>query len=622
MEHEAAKSYEFDDFRLDAVHRALLCRGKSIHLTPKVFELLLLLVRNSDRLMSKDELMRCLWPNIQVEESNLTQSIFLLRKALGQRPDENRLIVTIPGSGYRFTGEIKQRRANEASSHVVARTPREVIDGMVVQSLAVLPFRQLGHKLLDEYLEVGVADALISQLSKIRRIAVRPTSAILKYANTTRNPAAVGRELLVDFLLTGTLRRTRDRICVTTELIEARQGRLLSKATFEDEFRNLVTLQKSICQCVEQALTSASASEHIPTAARYTYNHKAYEAYLKGRHYLLRFSQNDWARSMQFFKKAIRIDSGYALAYAGLSDCQYIVSNLYLPPRQAIRRAKIAAQRAIELDMQLAEAHTSLALIHGFYEWNWTEAEREFAQAIELNPHYSHARLWHGRYLAARGKFNEALKELRIGQQLDPLSPMLNAVVGEVFIYSRQYRKAITQLRESLELESNFWPAHCFLGRAHLFQGHFAEAVGLLHRASKFSDTSRPSEYLAYAYALSGNRVEAEELLRELLEISKVRYVSQYNLALVYIALGRMDRAFHLIDRAYNDRCEQLVWLTVDPALDCIRSAPKFQGMLRKLGLSRGLDFRPNKGRRYITEPRPSIPKAGQEAPSELRKLA
>ncbi len=578
-----ADLYRFGDFRLDPVKRLLFRRAHPVPLPPKALELLLLLVGNANQEIRKDDLVNALWPDRFVEESNLSQYVFLLRKALGQTLEVNRFILTIPGRGYRFVAAVTA--GPEAEGAPAADPGSRTQARSAITSIAVLPFHRLDRRGEDEYLGLGMADALITRLSHIGHLAVRPTDAILKYGD--HEPLTAGRELGVDSVLTGRFQREGERIRVTAQLVRVSDGSLLWAEQFDESCPNVLAVQDSITDAVVNALTpTLSGRERERLLRRHTESPAAHQAYLKGRYYSTKWTQEGWRKGIQYFNEAITADPDYAQAHAGLAECHYIVSNLYVPPREAMPRVKEAALKALQLDETLAEAHTSLGLALAFYDWEWTEADREFRRAIALNPGYAAAHLWYGRYLATQGQSVAAVAELRRGQVLDPLSPSLNAELGRSLLYLRQYDAAIRQLQETLELHPTFWPAHLFLGWAYEQKGLYAEAVAILGHASALDDNPRTLASLGHAYGISGRKVKAQGVLRDMMEQRRHRYVSPYDMAAVQVSLGEMDEALAWLEKACEDRSEWLVWLKVDPRLDGLRLDPRFARVLAHVGLA------------------------------------
>jgi DNA-binding winged helix-turn-helix (wHTH) protein/tetratricopeptide (TPR) repeat protein len=598
MNREQFQVYEFEGFTLNVAEHTLRKGAKTIPLPPKVFDLLSVLVQNSGREMRKNEIMQLLWPESVVEESNLSQSIFLLRKSLDQGGTLNPLIVTIPGRGYRFTGKVRSSQAE--SRGPTTQTELEP----VIRSIAVLPFHIINAANEEHSLSLVIADALISKLSNFPQITVQLTSAILKFLDPSQDPLAAGRELGVDAILNGTLQHNQGRIRVTAQLARVSDGYLFWADKFEGDFIDIFSVQESISEHIGNALAvKLKAKERAERAKRYTDNHLAYHAYVKGQFLSNRWTRQDITKAINYFTSAIDLDPQYALAYAGLSDAHYKRSELYDPPHEAMSQAKLAAQRALQLDDSLAEARTCLALTLGFYDWDWHAADREFVRAIELNPHYAPAHLRRGGLLAAVGRFDESIAEMKGSQMLDPLGPVVNAEIGRVFYLARRFDLAISQLQETLELEPNFWYAQMFLGWAYEQQGHYAEATAILHHASTLDKNVRTMASLGHVYAVSGKKSEAKKILRLLSEHAKEHYVSPYEVAGIYAGLGELDHAYTLFEKACDDRSKWVVWLNVDPKFDNVRADSRFHNIThRVLGSYRGLPGTPLR----VSDSRPS----------------
>jgi DNA-binding winged helix-turn-helix (wHTH) protein/tetratricopeptide (TPR) repeat protein len=583
-------SYEFDEFRIDVRQRSLFKNGEIVPLQPKILALLLALVRNPGIELSKEYLMRAVWPDSYVDTSNLTQSMFLLRRVLEQNSDGRRLIVTIPGQGYLFVGTLrvepgKQIAVESASNPAEDQAPRR-------RSIAVLPLLVFDSSDQTQYLGVGIADALINRLSHIEQTDVRPTGTILRYTGHIQNAQDIGRELGVGLLITGTIHIERNRdtslspIRVTVQLVDVQDGRLIWSDSVKHDLSNILSLQDTLAEKLGHAVSKRlTVQEQSQLTKRYTDNNEAYQDYLKGRYYAAQWTIRGWTKSIECFSKAVRRDSNYALAYCGIADAHYMASNLYSPPIEVMPKAQTAASRALELDDTLAEVHTSVGLVKGFFEWNWEEAEASFRRAIRLNPRYAAARLWYGRLLATSGYFDEAIDELKMSQRLDPLSPGVNAELGRAMYYARRYDEATEQLRETLELDPDFWPAHLFLGWVYEQQGHSTEAVAILRRSSELDDNPRTKASLGVAYAFAGNEAEAEKILISLVEESKKRHVSAYYIAAIHSALGDNARAFRWFAKALADRSEWLVWLRVDPRFDALRQDHRFESLARRVGI-------------------------------------
>jgi DNA-binding winged helix-turn-helix (wHTH) protein/tetratricopeptide (TPR) repeat protein len=572
--------YHFADFRLDPARRLLWRGNRSLRLPPRAFDLLLVLVGSPNEVLTKDDLLTTLWPDSFVEESNLSQYVFLLRKALGQTLTANRFILTVPGRGYRFIADVTTRSQDGAPDAALTTARR-------IRSIAVLPFQWIGTKPPDDSLDVVLADALITRLSHVEQMAVRPTASVVSRADA--DPLTAGRELAVDAVLTGRLQRADDTLRVTAQFVSVADGALLWAERFDESRRHVLIVQDALANAVAAALMPMlSDGDRAHATPRPAMSAGAYEAYLKGRHCATTWTETGWRKGIEYFNQAIAIDPACALAYAGLAESHYIASNLYLPPRDAMPRAKAAALKAVELDEALADAHASLALALAFFDANWIDAERAFRRAIDLNPRHVTARLWYGRFLTVQRRFTEAMAELSSGQALDPLSAGLNAEIGRTLLCMRQYDAAIVQLQETLEVTPRFWPAHMFLGWAYEQKGLYTEAVGILAHASALDDNPRTLASLGHAYGASGRSADARGVLRQLIEQAVGRYVSPYYMAAVHVALGEVDRAFDWLEQAWLDKSEWLIWLNVDPRLDGLRADPRFDTLVRRVGLPEG----------------------------------
>lgn len=579
--------YEFGPFHIDVARRLLLRGGETVPLAPKVFDTLLALVENSEHELSKDDLMKRVWPDSFVEEGNLTFNIFTLRKALGERPNEHQYIVTIPGRGYRFVAAVMKVVDESAGGLAQAPATIGVREETHVGSCAVLPFKSLGASGDDQYLGMGMTDALITKLSNIHQIVVRPTSAVRKYAETEQDPVAAGRELRVQSVLEGSIRRAGDRIRVTAQLVSVRDGVPLWADKFDVSFTDIFAVEDLVSEQMTKALTlKLTGNEKKLLTKRYTDNSEAYGAYLRGRYH-----SNKWTlgfkSEIKYFNQAIQIDPTYALAYAGLADAYYRASTVLLPPNEAMPKAREASLKAVEMDDSLAEAHASLGVAREYCDWDLAEAEKEFRRAIELNPNYALGRLWFGLYLTEMGRLDESIAELQQAQQLDPLSLEINAFIALPFYCARQYDRAIEQLEKTLEIDPIYPQADYFLGWAYEQKCELAQAIAQYQKSvDLIPHFPMGLAALGHAFAVWGKKDEARKMLEQLNERSSQVYVSPYDVALVHIGLGETDRAFELLEKAFEERSVWMVRLNVDLRLDSLRSDPRFVDLVRRVGLA------------------------------------
>jgi len=481
---DAAKVYGFDRFLLNPAERVLLRDGRRVALTPKSFDLLVVLVEHSGHLVEKDALLKAVWPNQFVEESNLPFTISTLRKALeGGNSDCHRLIDTIPKRGYRFTAPVRivshqatastgealssrlpsRNRLSWKARRVVAATvavaavlvalwftrpgQEQAPEQTAVRSVAVLPFRQLDRTVGEDYMGVALADSLTSKLSSLRRIAVRATSSVLQHA-TNGDTATIGRALDVDAVIEGTFQRTGDRIRVTAQLVGVtgvHKGASLWAQSFDAEFSEVFAVQDRISERVADALRiQLDDDERKLLAKRHTTDAEAFDLYARGRYFWNKRNASVQT-AIALFERAIARDPNYALAYSGLADCYAFTFELL--PQDRMPRARRAALKALALDDGLAEAHTSLAQIIFKYDWDWGAAERSFQRAIQLNSNYAPAHQWYARYLSAMGQPESALHEARRALQIDPASVVFNHTLAETLYFARRYRESIDQFQ-------------------------------------------------------------------------------------------------------------------------------------------------------------------------------
>ncbi len=619
--------YEFGPFQLDPVEHLLTRHGQPVPLTPRAFAALLVLISKSGHLVSKDELMKSIWGDAFVEEGNLTVTISMVRKALGEEGGERKYVQTVSKSGYRFVGDVHEVEVVEpapapevpppavpVATTALSRPSRRWVFMLgtaaillaagigigvglfrtrlsaaptTVRSLAVLPFHDLAGNTSRDYLGLGIADALITKLGNTGQIAVRPTTAVLKYAHALADPLAAGREQAVDAVLDGRIQSFPDRIRVTVQLVRVADGASLWAGAFEQTPQQFFALEDAVADRIAEAIAPhLSAKEKERLARAYTQNRKAYQLYLEGRYFWNRRTEDGLRRSIDYFRGAIAEDPNYALAYAGLADAYALLSPFSVEPaRQASPDAKAAALKALQLDNSLAEAHASLAITTFFDEWNLTAAEREFRRAIQLNPSYAMAHGWYGLNLAAMGRLNEALDQMRRAQELDPLSMILNTNVGWIHYLSRRYDEAIAAYQKTLDMDPYFARTRTRLGLTYILKGAPADAIRELEESKRLAgEDPYVAGLLGYARTLTGDQRTGRAVLDELTGRAQREYVPPFSIALVCIALGDKDRAIEWLGKAADARDTSMVYARTDPALDPIRSDPRFGALLQRMG--------------------------------------
>ena len=458
------------------------------------------------------------------------------------------------------------------------------------RSIAILPFRPLEATAEDEYLGLGMTDALITRLSNLHKIIVRPVGAVRKYA-TADDPIAAGRQLAVQSVLEGSIQRAGDRTRVTVRLLRVADGELLWGDEFDEKFTDMFTVEDSISQKVATALTvNLSGDEQKQLLRPFTENNEAYVLYMKGRFFWGKRTVDGVKKSIDYFQQAIQADPKYALAYAGLAD-SYTLAGSYgysiLPPKEAMPKAEAAAAKALAIDDNLAEAHASLAYIKLIYDWDWTGAEQEFKRAIALNPLYDNAHHWYSHELVALGRKDEAMAEARRALQISPSDTVMNEHMGWTYLMARDYDPAIQSARKAIEMEPDFLLAHRVLGLAYQYKGQHDAAIAEFTRGVEISHGDPVAKaYLARAYAAAGRKDQAAQMLNELVRLSTEKYVPPLEVALTYIALGNNNEAFEWLHKAADERASALVYLKVNQAFDPIRSDPRYRDVELRLHLN------------------------------------
>jgi TolB-like protein/Flp pilus assembly protein TadD len=576
-------SYEFGPFRLDMQRYLLICSGEPIQLSPKALKTLLVLIENRERVVRKDELLKSIWPDAHVEESNLAQNIFVIRKVLAEG-DNERYIVTIPGTGYRFVGKVAEKRADQ---DLPRRLSADLMSPSLTEAgtlIAVLPFKCLSGG-EDEILGLGLADALITRLSNLKQVKVRPTSSVLRYRELRDDLTVVGRELRVDALVDGVFQRVNEQIRVSVQFVRVTDGVTLWAAKFDERITNIFSIQDSISEQVAGALAvKISGDEQRRLRKNYTANTEAFQHFIRGRYFWNQRTLEGLRKSMLCAEQAIALDPTYAPAYVGLADSYNLLAHVGLAPKDTFPKARAAAKLALEIDPLLAEAYVSLAFVNYRFDWCFDEAEKNFLRAIELKPNYSTAHHWYGEALASAGQFEESLKALQRSQDYDPLSLPISTDLAETLYFARRYEDCEAQLRKTLEMDPNFIRAHIFLGAALEQMQRYDEAIASLTLAVELSkQNSFAVSALGHVYASMGKRGPALETLQLLKQRSSEQYCSPYNIAMVYAGLGDKENALALLEEAVEARDVWMVWLPVTARFEFLRGDERFAKLLAQV---------------------------------------
>jgi len=458
--------------------------------------------------------------------------------------------------------------------------------GGAIDSLAVLPFVNVGGDPNTEYLSDGITENLINSLSQLPKLRVTARTLAFRHKGPQVDPQKAGRDLNVRAVLTGRVVERDGALNIQADLMSVADGSQLWGRQYTRKSSDILSLQEEIAREVSEKLgLRTTAEQQKRLAKRSTENTEAYQLFLKGRYYWNRRTEETVKRAVEYFRQAIDKDPGYALAYAGLADCYALYPAYEIePPRDSGPKGKAAATKALEIDNTLAEAHTSLALTL-VYDWDWAGAEREFRRSIELDPNYPTAHHWYGLFQGITGRSEQAIASLKRAQQLDPLSMIINTEVGWQLIHARRYDEAIGQIRKALEMDPNFAQGHSYLGQAYEQRAMYQEAIAEFQKAFDLSGNTYVLGCLGHAYAVSGNLDKARQALAKLHELSKRRYVPTFGTALIYLGLGDKKRALEGLEKAFEDRYWGLLWLNVDPRFDPLRTDPRFANLLRRMRL-------------------------------------
>ncbi|MFC5527337.1 winged helix-turn-helix domain-containing protein [Rhodanobacter ginsengisoli] len=569
--------YAFDEFCLDEASRVLSRAGASIALTPRVFDTLLHLLRRGGELVGKDELMQAVWPSRVVEENNLDQAISALRRALGERRGEHRCILTVPGRGYRFVAPVQVLSAAEATT-----VPKPL------RTLAVLPFKLLPPR-QDAALEMGLADTLITRLSGLAALAVRPLSAVSRFSGRQHEPMEIGRRLGVDAVLDGTVQQSERRVRVSMRLLDVAEGRQHWADIFDAQSDDLFALQDAVAKKAAAALAlRLTYDQRIRLTRRYTEHPEAWRCYALARFFVEQRSPSALKRAVDYFREALSLDPGYALAHAGLSDVYTIQGVMGArPPSEVGQPARQAALQALAIDEQLPVAHYALGHTLVQYERDWVGAELAYRRALELDPNCVNAHHRYAILLMTAGRPDEAFVQIRHARTLDPTSLPIDVTEGFLYHWDRQYTRSIEHLRGTLQREPHFWMAHYWLAQALAFHGEHAAAATSAQRANELLGDDGASWLVAWTHAAAGRQGEALAQLATLLERSRHHYVPPYDLAQVYAGLGDTERVFAWLDRAERERARHLDTLGVNPIMDPFRRDTRMPQLYARVGIER-----------------------------------
>jgi TolB-like protein/Tfp pilus assembly protein PilF len=571
--------YRFGPFVLDVTDRSLKRDGVPVPLTPKLFDLLVALVEGAGRLVEKDALLKKVWPDVAVEEGNLTKGVFSLRQLLDS-DDSSRYIETIPKRGYRFVATVMAAAAPPAGALPRSVSPETPVEN----SIAVMPFTDMSAARDHEFFCEGMSEEIINALGRVSALRVASYTSSLRFKGKALDTATIGRDLNVSWLLEGSVRKSGDMVRIAVQLVRASDGFSAWSGRFDRRLDDIFSVQDDIAGMITQTLIPRVAKTAAPFVTSKTSNHEAYSLFLEGR-YLWNKRPGDvvW-QALERFERAVAIDPNFAPAYAALASVYGTLGaweSGLLPPAEALAKAKTAAARALELDPQLAAGHTAVGYTRLHFDWNADAACRKFDEAIALNPAWVDAHHWHSHALSAAGRFTDSLAACHRIVELDPLNPLMHAHVAWHYYMARDFAEALAQSERVIRVEPGFHWGHFFAGWALERLGRGGEAVTALKKSVECSSNSPVMlAGLGHALAGSGERRDALRVARDLQRMRGDKGLFAYELAVIHAALGDQDAAFKWLALAVEERSGWIAYLRVDPRLDHLHTDPRFTRLI------------------------------------------
>ena len=605
--------YEFQGHRFDPEQNVLFFGNERVDATPKSLAILKVLIENSGRVVSKEELMRRAWPDSFVEEANLSHHIFNLRKAIGEK-----LIETVPKRGYRFVGVISQANSDSADARSANASRRSwlvigsslaavvivVVAGWFaiskresatnptpaesIRTIAVMPFvNESGSEDVD-YLADGITETLISSLSQIRSLGVKPRATVFRYKGKDVSAATAGSELDVQAVLFGRITQRGDDLTIFLSLVDTQTEYQIWGKQYARKISDLASFQTEIGREVAHSLEARlSGADEQRLTKNYSKNAEAYRLYLLGRYYWNKFTGEGIAKAIESFEAAIKLDPTYALAYAGVSDSYCVLGvNGHIPRDDAALKVRAAAYRAVEIGNDVAAAHQAMGAYKMFFEWDLKGADTEFKRAIEIDPDFAGARELYSYSLIAQRRYEESLAEIKKASELEPTSLIIQSDLASVYRYMGQFDEALKIDRRTVEMDPNY--AQSRFGTAHALSrlGDHDGAVREISKGIELSGGStRMKSVLGIVQARAGNKEEAQKIIDGLVANSAKEHVTPEDIAMIYSVMGDKDRAFEWLERAYAERSCWLYELNVDPDWEPIRDDPRFHDLVKRIGL-------------------------------------
>ncbi len=586
--------------------------GKSTRVEPKAMQVLLQLAQ-AEGVVNKDRLISAVWPDVFVTNDVLPGCIAALRRAFEDNAREPKVIETIPKSGYHLLPPVEWCNGNRSAAAELQivrpekRNHKWLVAGAIAgglllfallgwrfafprryDSVAILPLVNASGDPQAQFLSDGIAESVIDDLSQAGSLKVMAWTTVSHYRSTQPDVRTLGRQLAVTAALTGRLLRVGDRLVVQAELVDVQNGRQLWGKQYDSPMNNLLGLQEELARDIATNLrVSLTGPEEKKIVSHYTGSPTAYQLYLKGRFFWNRRNRDGLQTAIEYFEQAIKTDPKYAPAYAGLADSYNLLDDWgETPPRDSFPKARAAADKAISLEPSLAEAHVSLAMVRESYDWDWVGAEQEFKHAIELNPNYPTAHQWYGLMLATLGRFPEAEAEVKRAQQLDPLSPIINMAVAEVYTWERRYDLATEQYTKVIALDPTFAGAYGNIAEVYRRKHLYRDALNAIQHKWELSGNPAFARSLERAYSESGySGVIREELKEVLEERARGQYADAIGIAGCYAELGDESDAFRWLEKGYEEHSSGMQFLGVGSDFDSLRSSTQFQYWLNVVGL-------------------------------------
>ena len=641
MNSEEKHFYRFKSFRLDVEERQLLNNGDAVALTPKAFDVLAVLVEQNGHLVEKNELLRTVWSDSFVEEANIARIVHTLRKVLGEDENGNKFIETVAKKGYRFVAKVTELSeppavagefsaaidppATAGDSDLPQKTavpldsqPKHTtriilftvgflsavfliillsfnfqsaanVNPNDVKSIAVLPVKPLTEENRASIYELGIQDSLINKLSSTKDLIVRPLSATRQYADIEQDAIAAGREQKVDYVLASNYQILGGKIRITSQLINVQSGLVEEVFKVEEDNSSGFAVQDAVAANIGQSLLKRLNREpNNILAKRYTTNEEAYRLYLQGTALAEKLNRADAKKAIEYFEQAVKLDPNYAPAYAGLANIHTAVAFMGGGGNSTEQylKAKTAIEKALAIDDNLAEAHSYLGEIKVNFEWDFAGAEREHRKAVELNPHSSAAHRMYALLLGFLGRFDEAIAEIKTAIDLEPASVLNHSIYGEILYYARRSDKAITELERTAEMDPEFYFTYVWLSRSYRLKGDDDKAFDSFVQAQILGG-EEPDEINLWKtiYAKSGWRGISGRQLEKAKADEKKGNPNYNQLAFLSIELGQRDEAFAYLEKAFGERPMAMITLNVNPRFDSLRSDPRFDELVRRVGL-------------------------------------